>query len=87
MSTTEGLSRLNFAAVWYVRHARWARLCYNLFVKSIDDMVVDTEFHEFHCCTSFARTQYLFLIKDIGRRLPWVLPGSTGRFYKDDFGP
>ena len=23
-------------------------------------------------------------MKDIGRWLPWVLPGSTGRFYKDD---
>ena len=46
-------------------------------------MVVDTQFHKFHG-RPFARVVYVFLMKDIGRRLPWVLPGSTGRFYKDD---
>ena len=39
-------------------------------------------------CTSFmvrrSRVLHLFRMKDAGRWLPWVLPGSTGRFYKDD---
>ena len=46
-------------------------------------MVVDTQFHKFYG-RPFAPALYLFLMKDIGRRLPWVLPASTGRFYKDD---
>ena len=54
-----------------------------VFVNYIYDMVVDTQFHKFHG-RPFARVVYVFLMKDIGRRLPWVLPGSTGRFYKDD---
>ena len=51
-------------------------------VNYIYDMVVDTQFRKFHGRT-FARVVYLFLMKDIGRGLPWVPPGSTGRFYKD----
>ena len=31
-----------------------------------------------------SRVFYLFLMKDIGRWLPWVLPGSAERFHKDD---
>ena len=54
-----------------------------VFVIYIYDMVVDTQFHKFYD-RLFARVLYLFLMKDIGRGLPWVLPGSTGRFYKDD---
>ena len=46
-------------------------------------MVVDTQFHKFYG-RPFGRVLYLFLIKYVGRWLPWVLPGSTGRFYKDD---
>ena len=46
----------------------------------IYDMVVDTQFNKFHG-RPFAR---VFLMKDIGRRLPWVLPGSTRRFCMDD---
>ena len=42
-------------------------------------MVVNTQFHKFYG-RSFARVVYLFLINDIGRWLPWMLPGSTGRF-------
>ena len=59
-------------AAWYGRHAHWACLCY---VPSTSFMVL---------CRPFARVRYLFLMEDIGRWLPWVPPGSTGRFYKDD---
>ena len=52
-------------------------------VNYIYNMVVDTQFHKFYG-RPFARVVYLSLMKDIGRWLPWVLPGSTGRFYKDD---
>ena len=41
----------------------------------IYDMVVDTQIHKFYG-RPFARVLYLFLMKDIGRSLPWVLPGS-----------
>ena len=67
-------------AAWYVRHAHWACLCYipieirMVFVNYIYDMVVDTQFHKFYG-RPFARVLYLFLMKDIGRWLPWVLPG------------
>ena len=54
-----------------------------VFVNYIYDMVVDTQFHKFYG-RPVARVLYLFLMKNIGRWLPWVLPGSTGRFYKDD---
>ena len=54
-----------------------------VFVNYIYDMVVDTQFHKFHG-RPFARVLSSFLMKDIGRWLPWVLPGSTGQFYKDD---
>ena len=30
---------------------------------------------------SFARVLYFILMKDTGRWLPWMLPGSTGRFF------
>ena len=78
-------------AAWYVRHAHWASLCYVpieiwCFVNYIYyyyDMVSDTQFHKFYG-KPFARVLYLFLMEDIGRWLPWVLPGSTGRFYQDD---
>ena len=46
-------------------------------------MVVDTQLHKVYV-RPFARVLYLFLIKHIGRWLPWVLPGATERFYKDD---
>ena len=44
-------------------------------------MFVGTQFQKFHG-RPFARVLYVFLMKDIGRWLPWVPPGSTGRFYK-----
>ena len=46
-------------------------------------MVVDTQFHKFYG-RPFARVLYSLLMKDIGRWLSCVLPGSTGRLYKDD---
>ena len=58
-------------------------MCVMVFVIYIYDMVVDTQFHKFHG-RPFARILYVFLMKDIGRWLTWVPPGSTGRFYKDD---
>ena len=58
-----------------------------LFVNYIYDMVADTQFHKFHG-RPFARVLYVFLLKYTkytGRSVtPWVLPGSTGRFCKDD---
>ena len=76
-------------AAWYL--VRKTRLlgalvlcsnCNDVFVNYIYDMVVDTQFHKFHG-RPFARVLYV-VMKDIGRWLPWVPPGSTGRFYKDD---
>ena len=73
MSTTDGWLKLNFAnCVIYIKHAHWARLCYvpfviyMVFANYIYDMVVDTQFHEFHG-RPFARVLYVFLMKDIGR--------------------
>ena len=60
-----------------------------MFVNYIYDcnMVADTQFHKFHG-RPFARVLYVFLLKYTkytGRSVtPWVLPGSTGRFCKDD---
>ena len=51
-----------------------------VFVNQIYDTVV-AQFHKFYG-RPFARALYL-LKKNIGRRLSCVLPGSTGRFYKD----
>ena len=44
-------------------------------VNYIYDVVVDTQFHKFHG-RPFARglRVYLFLMKDLGRRLPWLPP-------------
>ena len=78
-------------AAWYVRQTRSLSmlvLCSSwnirtVFVNKIDDMVVGTQFHKLYG-RPFARVLYLFLMKDIGWWLRWVLPGSTGRFYKDD---
>ena len=84
VSTTDGWLKLTLQAAWYVRHAHWARLCYVpcvVFVSCMYDMVVNTQFHKFHG-RPFARVLYVFLMKDIGRWLPWVPPGSTG--YTDD---
>ena len=47
------------------------------------DMVVDAQFHKFYCRPR-PHLLYAFVMKDIGRWLPWVLPGSTGQLYKDD---
>ena len=44
----------------------------------------------FTSCTygrPFARVLHPFLVKEIDRWLPWMLPGSTGRLCKDDLGP
>ena len=51
-------------------------------MKYIYDVVVDTQFHKFHG-RPFARVLYVFLMRDIGRLLPCVPPGSTGRFYEE----
>ena len=88
MSTTDGWLKLYFASC-VVRKTRslcalvLRSVCYMVFVNYAYDMVVDTQFHKFHG-RPFTRVLYVFLMKDIGRWLPWVPPGSTGRFYKDD---
>ena len=89
VSTIDGWLTLNFAscALRQTRSLGVFVLCSNwnmVFVNYIyDDIVIDTQFHKFHG-RPFARVLYLLLMKGIGRCLPWVLPGSTGRFYKDD---
>ena len=88
MSTTDGWLKLIFAScvIRQTRSLGALVLCSNwnmVFVNYIYDVVADTQFHKFHG-RSFARVLYLFLVKDIGRWLPWMLPGSTGRFYKDE---
>ena len=88
MSTTDGWLKLNFASCVIRQTCALGALvlcpiCNTVFVKYIYDMVVDTQFHKFYG-RPFARVLYLFLMKDIGRWLPWVLTGSTERFYEDD---
>ena len=57
-----------------------AYLIYNaVFVNYTYDTVVNTQFHKFDA-RPFARVLCLILMKDVGWRLPWMLPGSTGRF-------
>ena len=47
-------------------------------------MVVDTQFHKFYD-RPFARVLYIFLMKEVGRWLPWVLPeGQQDHFTQDD---
>ena len=85
VSTTDGLLKLNFAScvIRQTRSLGVLVLCSNwdMVLNYIYDMVVDTQFHKFYG-RPFARVLYLFLMKS--RWLPWVLLGSTGRFYKDD---
>ena len=85
-----GGSNSTLQAAWNVRHAHWTRLCHIPFIMWCCEwncnMVVDTQFHKFYCSRSFTRVEYFILMKDIARWLPWVLPGSTGRFHRDDFG-
>ena len=73
-------------AAWYLRHAHWARLWFVpfviwcLWIRSTIWMLILSS-------TSYmvGRSRvYVFPMKDIGRWLPWMLPGSTGRFYKDE---
>ena len=91
MRTADGWLTLSFAScvIRQTRSLAGLALCSNwnvVLVNYIYDMVVDTD-----SSTSFmvGRSRvfyqvYLFLMKEIGRWLPWVLPGLTGRFYKDD---
>ena len=91
MSTTDGWLELNVASC-VIRQTRslgvlvlcsnWNRVFVNYIYLRYGCWY--WQFHKFHG-RPFARFLYLFLMKDIGRRwLHWVLPGSTGRFYKDD---
>ena len=88
MSTTDGWLHVNFDSC-VIRQARSVCalvLCSinnMMFVNYIYDAVVDTQFHKFHG-DPFARVLYVFIMTDIGRCLPWVMPGSTGRFSEDD---
>ena len=61
-------------AAWYIRHVRiiiwflWTKRTIWLLILSSTQNI------------SFARVLCFILMKDIGRWLPWMLPGSTGRF-------
>ena len=59
-------------AAWYIRHVRiiwflWTKRTIWLLILSFTQNIV-------RACSCF------ILMKDIGRWLPWMLPGSTGRF-------
>ena len=88
VSTTDGWLKPNFASC-VIRQTRSfgvlrvCSICNMVFVNYIYDMVVDTQLHKFHG-RPFARVLCLFLMKDTSPWFPWVIPGSTGRFYKDD---
>ena len=75
-------------AAWYVRHAHWARLCFVPFVIlsclwiTYFNTIWLLIFHKFYG-RPFARVLDVFIMV-LGRWLPWMLPGSTGRFYKDE---
>ena len=90
MSTTDGWWKLKFAScvVRKTRSLGALVLCsmtccviWCLWIASTNG--VDTQFHKFHG-RPFARVLHVFLMNDIGQWLPWVPPGSAGRFYKDD---
>ena len=73
--------QINFATAWYIRHVRWACLFYISFIiwfllskPTIWLLILS------FTIKSFARVLYFILMEDIGRWLPWMLPGSTGRF-------
>ena len=88
VSTTDGWLTFNFAScvIRQTRSLGVLVLCSNcnmVFVNYIYDMVVDTQSHKFYG-RPFARVLHLFLMKAMGQWLPWVLPGSTGWFYKAD---
>ena len=88
VSTTGGWLKLDFARC-VIRQTRslgalvLCSICNMVFVNYIYDEVVDTQFNKFHG-RPFARVLHVLLMKYIGRWLPWVLPGSTGRSYNDD---
>ena len=83
VSTTDRWLKLNFASCVISKTRSLGVLvlcsiCNMVFVNYIYDMVVDTQFHKFYG-RLFARVLYLFIMKYIGRGLPWVLQGSIGR--------
>ena len=82
MSATDGWLKLHFAScvIRITRSLGVLVLCSNwtkVFVNYIYDTAVDAQFHKLYG-RPFARVLYLFLMKDIGRWLPWVLAGSAG---------
>ena len=77
--------KLNFAScVMHQTRSLSVLILYSIhnmvFVNWTYDMVVISQFCKF-CGRSFVRVLYLVLMTDIGRWLPWMLPGSTGRFF------
>ena len=94
VSTTDGRLRFNFASC-VIRQTRslgalvpyfiCSTILWCLWFKSTIWLLILSS-------TSFtvgrSRVFYIyrniFLMKDIGRWLPWLVPGSTGWFYKDD---
>ena len=71
MSTTDGWLKLNVASS-VIRQTRslgvlvLCSICNMVFVNYIYDIVVDTQFNEFHG-RPFARVLYVFLMKYISR--------------------
>ena len=61
-------------AAWYIRHVRIIWFLWNK--RTIRVIMQCSVLHKI----SFARVLCFIFVKDIGRWLPWTLPGSTERF-------
>ena len=59
-------------AAWYIRHVR---IIWFLWTKPTMWLILSFTRNIVRACSMFYH-----LMKDIGRWLPWMLPGSTGRF-------
>ena len=62
-------------AAWYIRHVC---IIWFLWTKRTYDMIINAQFYTKYRSRVFSVLS--FFMKDIGRWLPWMLPGSTGRF-------
>ena len=68
-------------AAWCIRHVRWTWFFYISFIIWLSwtkptIWLLILSFTK----NTFARVLCFILMKDMGRWLPWMLPGSTGRF-------
>ena len=76
MSTTVTGWNSTLQAAWYITRVRIIRLKYGFCELNLR---YDYQYSVLHKISS-ARVVCFILMKDIGRWLPWMLPGSTRRF-------